>query len=120
MTGVQTCALPIWIQVQKLKRNHSSTEDREKVCVHIQLHSQIDRLFFFCFINKDSKGHLTATIWSKTQMGRVKGQKANGHPSKGKIGPPHKFFKKTYQIGDGKRLNTPTDEMLSRADQSDR
>ena len=40
------CTTP-GIQVQKLKRNHSSTEDREKVCVHMQLHSQIDRLFFF-------------------------------------------------------------------------
>jgi hypothetical protein len=29
------------------EKDHSTEADREKVCVHIQLHSQIDRLFFF-------------------------------------------------------------------------
>ena len=49
------CTTP-GIQVQKLKRNHSSTEDREKVCVHMQLHSQIDRLFFFLIYKQGFQG----------------------------------------------------------------
>lgn len=46
----------------------------------VQLNS--DTLLFD--FTTDSKGHLTATIRSKIQMGPVRGQKANGHASKGK------------------------------------